>query len=223
MQNGSLQAERYVNFTIQDIGYLLKVTKMLKRMSAKVAQPDDIKNFFKGRYSSYKSFGDLMLQQYFFKVRIEEKKTLNISSCFWIDWRCFILHRVSLPFSKLQLWGSIFHCTETWWTMKSRCTLLWVFCPALDSGFGWLIISAFLQPMPTTLGRWGTWTVILRNTTKLCWISISTQLRKWRRLMLYSALRCRTSMISSSHLEREVLQITYCLSNSILQIIEVFF
>lgn len=69
MENGSLQAERYVNFTIQDIGYLLKVTKMLKRMSVKVALPDDIKNFMKGRYSSYKSFTDLMLKQYFFKVR----------------------------------------------------------------------------------------------------------------------------------------------------------
>ncbi|KTF88493.1 hypothetical protein cypCar_00039673 [Cyprinus carpio] len=68
MENGSLQAERYVNFTIQDIGYLLKVTKMLKRMSVKVALPDDIKNFMKGRYSSYKSFTDLMLKQYFFKV-----------------------------------------------------------------------------------------------------------------------------------------------------------
>ncbi|XP_026078621.1 uncharacterized protein LOC113056229 [Carassius auratus] len=67
MENGSLQADRYVNFIIQDIGYLLKVTKMLKRMSAKVALPNDIKNFMKGRYSSYKSFGDLMLKQYFFK------------------------------------------------------------------------------------------------------------------------------------------------------------
>lgn len=81
MENGSLQAERYVNFTIQDIGYLLKVTKMLKRMSAKVALPNDIKDFMKSRYSSYKSFADFMLKQYFFKVRIE-KKTLNIPSYF---------------------------------------------------------------------------------------------------------------------------------------------
>ncbi|KAK2892979.1 hypothetical protein QQF64_035108 [Cirrhinus molitorella] len=67
MENGSLQAERYVNFTIQDIGYLLKVTKMLKKMSAKVALSDDIRNFMKSRYSSYKSFKDFMLKQYFFK------------------------------------------------------------------------------------------------------------------------------------------------------------
>ncbi|XP_016121575.1 uncharacterized protein [Sinocyclocheilus grahami] len=67
MENGSLQAERYVNFTIQDIGYLLKVTKMLKRMSAKIAQPNDIRDFMKGRYLSYKSFADFMLKQYFFK------------------------------------------------------------------------------------------------------------------------------------------------------------
>lgn len=82
MQNGSLQAGRYVNFTIQDINYVLKVTEMLKTMSSKVNQPYDLNNFFKGRYSSYKSFGDLMLQQYFFKVKPEKTKTSNISSCF---------------------------------------------------------------------------------------------------------------------------------------------
>uniref|UniRef100_A0A8C2AWG2 Si:ch1073-67j19.2 n=1 Tax=Cyprinus carpio TaxID=7962 RepID=A0A8C2AWG2_CYPCA len=67
MENGSLQAERYVNFTIQDIGYLLEVTKMLKKMSAKVFQPSDIKDFMKGRYSSYKRYADIILKQYFFK------------------------------------------------------------------------------------------------------------------------------------------------------------
>lgn len=70
METGSLQAERYLNFTIQDINYLLKVTKMLKKMSAKVSQTSDLKDFMKGRYSSYKSFQDFMLNQYFFKVRI---------------------------------------------------------------------------------------------------------------------------------------------------------
>ncbi|KAK7150004.1 hypothetical protein R3I94_009351 [Phoxinus phoxinus] len=67
MQNGSLQAERYVSFTIQDIGYLLKVTKMLKRMSGKETQPTELRDFMKGRYSSYKTFADSMLKQYFFK------------------------------------------------------------------------------------------------------------------------------------------------------------
>lgn len=71
MQNGSLQVERFINFTIQDIGYLLKVTKMLKRMSVKVTQPNDLRDFMKGRYSSYKSFADFMIKQYFFKVRTE--------------------------------------------------------------------------------------------------------------------------------------------------------
>ncbi|ROL46221.1 hypothetical protein DPX16_6255 [Anabarilius grahami] len=35
MQNGSLQAERYVSFTMQDINYILNVTEMLKEMSTK--------------------------------------------------------------------------------------------------------------------------------------------------------------------------------------------
>ncbi|KAK9975716.1 hypothetical protein ABG768_020953 [Culter alburnus] len=67
MQNGSLQAERYVSFTNQDINYLLKVTKMLKKMSLKVTKPSDLRDFMKDTYLSYKSFADLMLKQYFFK------------------------------------------------------------------------------------------------------------------------------------------------------------
>ncbi|XP_051745945.1 uncharacterized protein LOC127510458 [Ctenopharyngodon idella] len=67
MQNGSLQAERYVSFTIQDINYILKVTKMLKRMSVKVTQPNDLRDFMRSTYLSYKSFADSMIKQYFFK------------------------------------------------------------------------------------------------------------------------------------------------------------
>ncbi|CAM4562308.1 unnamed protein product [Leuciscus chuanchicus] len=67
MQNGSLQAERYVSFTIQDIGYLLKVTKMLKIMSGKKTKPTELRDFMKDQYSSYKMFADTMLKQYFFK------------------------------------------------------------------------------------------------------------------------------------------------------------
>ncbi|XP_043092315.1 uncharacterized protein LOC122342536 [Puntigrus tetrazona] len=66
MQNGSLQAERYINFTIQDINYVLNVTNMLKNLSVTVTRPSDLKTFFMDRYSSYNSFGKLMLQQYGF-------------------------------------------------------------------------------------------------------------------------------------------------------------
>ncbi len=78
MQNNSLQAERYVNFTIQDMNYALKVAEMLKKMSANVTLPDDFKDFFKGRYSSYKGLGDLMLKLYFFEVRINNNEDFNI-------------------------------------------------------------------------------------------------------------------------------------------------
>ncbi|XP_059360463.1 uncharacterized protein LOC132098338 [Carassius carassius] len=67
MQNGSLQAERYISFTIQDLNYVLKVAGMLKKMSANVTQFNDLEDFFNGRYSSYKRFGNLMLKQYFFE------------------------------------------------------------------------------------------------------------------------------------------------------------
>ncbi|XP_066524967.1 aminopyrimidine aminohydrolase-like [Hoplias malabaricus] len=67
MKYGSLQAERYVNFTLQDINYLLEVTKMLKEMSEKVKMPDDIRAFMIERYNSYKNFQNQLLSQYFLK------------------------------------------------------------------------------------------------------------------------------------------------------------
>ncbi|KAK3518129.1 hypothetical protein QTP70_033229 [Hemibagrus guttatus] len=67
MQNNSLQAERYINFTLQDINYLAEVTNMLKTMSKKVKKPKDISDFLIGRHKSYKSFLDMLLLQYFFK------------------------------------------------------------------------------------------------------------------------------------------------------------
>lgn len=84
MQNGSLQAERYVSFTMQDINYILNVTEMLKEMSTKVILPVDLRNFMIGRYSSYKKYSDLILNQFFFTVRKQNKtketKT-KISKC----------------------------------------------------------------------------------------------------------------------------------------------
>lgn len=71
MQSNSLQAERYVNFTLQDINYVREVTGMLKIMSKKVKKPKDLSDLITGRYNSYKSFLDLLIQQYFFKVRAE--------------------------------------------------------------------------------------------------------------------------------------------------------
>ncbi len=44
MKTGSLEAERYIKFTMQDINYILKVTGMLKSMSEKEIQHDDLKN-----------------------------------------------------------------------------------------------------------------------------------------------------------------------------------
>ncbi|MCJ8743357.1 hypothetical protein PDJAM_G00092960 [Pangasius djambal] len=82
MQNNSLKAERYINFTLQDINYVLEVTNMLKKMSKKVTKPEDIRDFITGRYTSYKSFLDMLLQQYFFKDTPPIKPTLP---CFTMD------------------------------------------------------------------------------------------------------------------------------------------
>ncbi|KAM9467452.1 uncharacterized protein Hap1MRO34_014218 [Clarias gariepinus] len=75
MQSNSLQAERYVNFTLQDINYVREVTGMLKIMSKKVKKPKDLSDLITGRYNSYKSFLDLLIQQYFFKNAASIKPT----------------------------------------------------------------------------------------------------------------------------------------------------
>ncbi|XP_072530078.1 uncharacterized protein teni.1 [Salminus brasiliensis] len=67
MQSGTLQAERYVNFTLQDIHYMLNVTQILKKMSENVKRPSDLRDFMKGRYSTYKLFSESFLSQYFLK------------------------------------------------------------------------------------------------------------------------------------------------------------
>lgn len=71
MQANSLQAERYVNFTLQDINYVWAVTSMLKIMSTRVRKPQDISEFLTGRYKSYNNFLFSLLNQYYLKVRAE--------------------------------------------------------------------------------------------------------------------------------------------------------
>uniref|UniRef100_A0A3Q2U210 Thiaminase-2/PQQC domain-containing protein n=1 Tax=Fundulus heteroclitus TaxID=8078 RepID=A0A3Q2U210_FUNHE len=64
MQSGDLQAENYINFMIQDIYYLAKVTDMLKEMSKKVQKPPDLKAFMQGRSESYERFRTEMLKTF---------------------------------------------------------------------------------------------------------------------------------------------------------------
>ncbi len=69
MKTGSLEAERYIKFTMQDINYILKVTGMLKSMSEKEIQHDDLKKFIIDRYQSYTECATLMLKEFSFGVR----------------------------------------------------------------------------------------------------------------------------------------------------------
>ncbi|XP_035987197.1 uncharacterized protein LOC105918442 [Fundulus heteroclitus] len=64
MQSGDLQADNYINFMIQDIYYLAKVTDMLKEMSKKVQKPPDLKAFMQGRSESYERFRTEMLKTF---------------------------------------------------------------------------------------------------------------------------------------------------------------
>ncbi|XP_062374111.1 uncharacterized protein LOC134062191 [Sardina pilchardus] len=75
MQAGDLPAERYINFTIQDINYVVKVTEMLQNLSSSVKKPADLRQFFQGRYKSYKSFRDSLLNMYFLKGVSDIKPT----------------------------------------------------------------------------------------------------------------------------------------------------
>ncbi|KAL6491469.1 hypothetical protein MHYP_G00018140 [Metynnis hypsauchen] len=63
----SMKAERFLKFTLQDMLYLDGVTAMLKEMSEKVTQPEDLKVFIEGRHSSYKTFRDSCLQNLLMK------------------------------------------------------------------------------------------------------------------------------------------------------------
>ncbi|XP_031438727.1 uncharacterized protein LOC116224104 [Clupea harengus] len=64
MQMGDLQADYYVNFMIQDINYLLKVTDILEKMCLKVKCPADLQVFMKDRFISYKSYAADTLKKF---------------------------------------------------------------------------------------------------------------------------------------------------------------
>lgn len=110
MQKGDLPAERYVNFTIQDIYYLDKVTDMLQNLSSSVMKPDDLRQFFQGRYKSYRSFRDYLLSMYFLKGVSDIKPTPAMRK-YMSDYETImntkkpIYFAVSLlPCSRLWLW-----------------------------------------------------------------------------------------------------------------------
>jgi len=86
MQSGDLQADEYVNFMIQDINYLLKVTDMLRQMSEKVKE-EDIKKFMKSRFESYKKFAEMMLKQ--FNLNVRKRPTADSFKCCKCEERLF--------------------------------------------------------------------------------------------------------------------------------------
>ncbi|XP_041096159.1 uncharacterized protein LOC121307898 [Polyodon spathula] len=79
MANGTLEAERYINFTLQDIYYLVKVTELLKALSIQPETHTDIKQFILDRYNSYKKFADYVLNQYLLKNADDIKPSTAIA------------------------------------------------------------------------------------------------------------------------------------------------
>ncbi|XP_043938478.1 uncharacterized protein LOC122811025 [Protopterus annectens] len=69
MQAGTLKAERYINFTLQDIYYAVKVTKILNRLSKRNFSQDetDLQQFFSKTNQSYSHFADTLLIGYSLK------------------------------------------------------------------------------------------------------------------------------------------------------------
>ncbi|KAM9761816.1 uncharacterized protein ACNS7B_004116 [Menidia menidia] len=110
MKHGDLQSDYYVNFMIQDINYLLEVTDMLEEMTNKPIADEDMKEFFQGRYKSYKEFSELMLDQFNLKG-VSEIKPIPAMEKYLSDYRTImekeepIYFAVSLlPCSRLWLW-----------------------------------------------------------------------------------------------------------------------
>ena len=69
MQSGDLQADYYVNFMIQDLNYLVKVTDMVKTMSERADMPADIQLFMKSTYTAYTEYANDELKQFNLSVR----------------------------------------------------------------------------------------------------------------------------------------------------------
>ncbi|KAI7813428.1 uncharacterized protein LOC130548184 [Triplophysa rosa] len=109
MESGTLQAEKYINFTLQDINYLVKVTEMLREMSERVTEPEDVRDFLNGRYQSYKTFADSMIQQYFFKDQNLAIKETPAMEKYLSDYRTFMKDPLDfivalLPCTRLWVW-----------------------------------------------------------------------------------------------------------------------
>ncbi|XP_061593488.1 uncharacterized protein LOC133458032 [Cololabis saira] len=110
MKLGDLQSDDYVNFMIQDINYLVKVTEMLKEMTEKVKSPKNLQEFFKGRYESYKKFAQQMLKQFSLNA-VSEIKPIPAMEKYLKDYKDIkdndkpIFFAVSLlPCSRLWIW-----------------------------------------------------------------------------------------------------------------------
>ncbi|MGH0180334.1 UNVERIFIED_CONTAM: hypothetical protein FKN15_003940, partial [Acipenser sinensis] len=79
MANGTLEAERYINFTLQDIYYLVEVKKLLETLSIQPETHTDIKEFILDRYNSYKKYADYVLKQYLLKNADDIKPSAAIA------------------------------------------------------------------------------------------------------------------------------------------------
>ncbi|XP_043938341.1 uncharacterized protein LOC122810856 [Protopterus annectens] len=67
MVKGSLKAERYMKFTLQDIYYANEVTKLLNILAKTARTSKDIKKFFIDMHSSYAGFTKYLLEEFRFK------------------------------------------------------------------------------------------------------------------------------------------------------------
>ncbi|XP_066571328.1 uncharacterized protein LOC136760011 [Amia ocellicauda] len=64
MVAGTLPTECYMKFTLQDIYYLVGVTKILKHLKKQKEPREDVKDFLIERYNSYNRFAQETLKQY---------------------------------------------------------------------------------------------------------------------------------------------------------------
>ncbi|XP_072244964.1 uncharacterized protein [Leuresthes tenuis] len=110
MKLGDLQADAYVSFMIQDINYLLNVTKLLEEMSKKQIPDSDLQRFFQGTFKSYSDFSELMLDQFHLKG-VSEIRAIPAMEKYLSDYKSIldqeepIYAAVSLlPCSRLWLW-----------------------------------------------------------------------------------------------------------------------
>ncbi|XP_018610467.1 uncharacterized protein LOC108935949 [Scleropages formosus] len=108
MQMGNLPVEKYTIFGMQDLYYMINVTAMLREMSEKKPMPEDIKQFFKGRFNSYEKYLAYLLND--FSLTNESVIVPRPAMASYIN----NYHRVMKKYEPIYFVVALLPCSKLW-------------------------------------------------------------------------------------------------------------